>query len=773
MLTGLGEKVRRVEDPPLVTGAARYTEDLVIPGALNAAFVRSVMAHARITRVDTGEAAGMPGVVEVLTATDLGLPPMGPGLGPPELARPPLASDVVRFIGEAVAVVVADTREHAVDAAEAVVVDYDPLPVVTDPAEAVRDDAPSLFPDRGNVAVEVPWKGDSAKVEEADVVVRARMVNQRVNPAPMEPSAEVAAPDPETGGVVVWAQTQAPFFAKAALCTALGLDGEKVRVVAPVVGGAFGARIVTYPEQVVVAALALRLERPVRYVETRSETMLSMSHGRGQVQEVELGATADGVITDLRVRIIADGGAYPGEAALMPGMTVMMLCGPYRIQRVEGHTRTVATNSSPVAAYRGAGRPEATWLLERMIDQLARQLGLDPAEVRRRNLLPPDSFPYDTVAGARYDSGDYTASLDRVLELAGYDALRAEQAARRERGDRLQLGIGLSTYVEITGFGAEMGAVTVERDGSVTVVTGVSPHGQGHETAWAQLVSSTLGVELEQVRVVHSDTAKVPSGSGTMGSRSLQVGGSAVFQASEQVLTKGRELAAHLLEARVEDVVVHNGHGLGVAGVPATELSGARLAEAAADPARRPDGFASGDADGSDGVLTAQVDFEMEGSTFPFGAHVAVVEVDVETGLVRLVRHVAVDDSGRLVNPLLAEGQVQGGIAQGAGQALYEEVRYDRDGNNLTGSFASYTVPSAAELPSFETARMETPSPLNPLGAKGIGESGAIGSTPAIHNAVVDALAPYGVTDIEMPTTPERVWRAIEQGRAQRSFGGA
>jgi carbon-monoxide dehydrogenase large subunit len=769
MLTGLGEEVRRVEDPPLVTGAARYTEDLAVPGALHATFVRSVMAHACIAQLDTSEAAGLPGVVAVLTAADLELPPMGPGLGPPELARPPLARDVVRFIGEAVAVVVADTREHAVDAAEAVVLDYDPLPVVTDPAEAVKDDAPSLFPDRSNVAVEVPWKGDSAKVDEADVVVRARMVNQRVNPAPMEPSAEVAAPDPETGGLIVWAQTQAPFFTKAALCTALKLDAEKVRVVAPAVGGAFGARIATYPEQVVIAALALRLDRPVRYVESRSETMLSLSHGRGQVQEVELGATGDGVITDLRVRIIADGGAYPGEAALMPGMTVMMLCGPYRIQRVEGHTRTVATNASPVAAYRGAGRPEATWLLERMMDQLARQLALDPAEVRRRNLLPPDSFPYDTAAGARYDSGDYTASLDRVLELAGYDGLRAEQATRRRRGDTLQLGIGLSTYVEITGFGPEMGAVTVERDGSVTVLTGVSPHGQGHETAWAQLAASTLGVELERVRVVHSDTAKIPSGSGTMGSRSLQVGGSAVFKASEQVLAKGRELAAHLLEARVEDVVVHNGHGLGVAGAPATALSWAQLAEAAADPARRPEVSAG---DGSDGALSAQVDFEMAGSTFPFGAHVAVVEVDVETGLVRLVRHVAVDDSGRLVNPLLAEGQVHGGIAQGAGQALYEEVRYDQDGNNLTSSFASYTMPSAAELPWFETARMETPSPLNPLGAKGIGESGAIGSTPAIHNAVVDALAPYGVADVDMPTTPERVWRAIERAKAQRSGGG-
>jgi aerobic carbon-monoxide dehydrogenase large subunit len=393
-----------------------------------------------------------------------------------------------------------------------------------------------------------------------------------------------------------------------------------------------------------------------------------------------------------------------------------------------------------------------------MIDRLAAELELDPAEVRRRNLLPPDAFPYDTVAGATYDSGDYTTALERALELADYQELRAEQAERRERGDVKQLGIGLSTYVEVTGFGAEVGGVTVERDGSVTVLTGTSPHGQGHETAWAQLAASTLGVELEQVRVVHSDTARLPSGSGTMGSRSLQVGGTAVYQASEQVLTKGRELAAHLLEARVEDVVVHPGHGLGVAGAPDTALTWASLAEAAADP-DRPAGT------DSDGLLTAQVSFQMSGSTYPFGAHLAVVEVDVETGLVRLLRHVAVDDSGTVLNPLLAEGQVHGGIAQGAAQALWEGVGYDADGNNLNGSLATYAMPSAAELPSFETARMETPSPLNPLGAKGIGESGAIGSTPAIHNAVVDALRPYGVTDVDMPTTPERVWRAIRDAR--------
>ena len=743
-----------------MTGSARYTDDLAIPGALHAVFVRSAVAHARITGLDTSEAAAMPGVVAVLTAADLDLPPLDPGMGPAELARPPLARDVVRFLGEAVAVVVAATREQALDGAELVAVDYDPLPVVTDPAAAVEPDAPLLFPDHGsNVAVEAPWKGGPAKVDEAEVVLRARLVNQRVIPAPMEPNTAVAAPDRETGGIIVWVPSQAPFMTRAAIGGVLGIDPLKLRVVAPAVGGAFGARIVTYPESVVVAALARRLDRPVRYVESRSETMLAMSHGRGQVQDVELGATREGVITDLNLRIIADGGAYPGEAALMPRMTVQMLCGPYRIQRVEGRARTVATNTSPVAAYRGAGRPEATWLLERMIDLLAARLDLEPAEVRRRNLLPADSFPYTTVAGARYDSGDYVAALNRALEVAGYQRLRADQAERRRRGDRLQLGIGLSTYVEVTGFGAEIGGVRIEPDGSVTVITGTSPHGQGHETSWAQLAAATLGVEVEAVRVVHSDTGKVPSGAGTMGSRSLQIGGTAVLQASEQVLARGRELAAHLLEARVEDVVVHPGHGLGVAGAPATALSWGVLAEAFADPSRRPQ-----DMDGEDG-LAARVRFDPGGSTYPFGAHVAVVEVDVETGLVRLVRHVAVDDSGRLVNPLLAEGQVHGGIAQGAAQALFEEVRYDADGNNLTGTLATYSMPSAAELPSFETARMETPSPLNPLGAKGIGESGAIGSTPAVHNAVVDALRPYGVTDIDMPTTPERVWRAIERAR--------
>jgi carbon-monoxide dehydrogenase large subunit len=756
----MGAAVRRVEDPPLVTGSAHYTDDLALPGAVHAVFVRSVLAHARINGVDTAEAAAAPGVIDVLTAADLDLEPLPPGFGPPLSARPLLARDVVRFIGEAVAVVVAASREQALDAAELVQVDYEPLEVVTDPLAAARPGAPVLFEEHGsNVVVERPWKGDPARVEACDVVVRGRLVNQRVAPAPMEPSAAVAAPDPETGGVILWAPVQAPFWTRDALAASLKLDAERVRVTVPTVGGAFGARIFTYPEQVVVAALALRLQRPVRYVESRSENLVAMTHGRGQVQEVELGATRDGVVTDIRARIVADGGAYPGDNGLMPMQTVRMLAGPYNIPRVEGHIQLVATNTTPVTAYRGAGRPEASWLLERMLDLLATRLGLDPAEVRRRNLIPPSAFPHETATGAKYDSGDYPAALDRALEVAGYRRLRAEQAERRQHGGSLQLGIGLSTYVEVTGFGPEMGAVTIEPDGRVTVLTGASPHGQGHETAFAQLAAATLGVDLDQVRVIHSDTKLVPSGSGTMGSRSLQIGGSAVLRASQQVLEKGRRLAAHLLEARVEDVAVHPGRGLGVAGAPATALPWSQLAQAVTDPERRPPEV--------DSSLAAEVSFEMAGSTYPFGAHVAVVEVDVETGLVHLLRHVAVDDSGRLLNPLLAEGQVHGGIAQGVAQALLEEVRYDADGNNLTGTLASYSMPSAAELPSFDTARMETPSPLNPLGAKGIGESGAIGSTPAVHNAVVDALAPYGVTHLDMPTTPERVWRAIQEARGR------
>jgi aerobic carbon-monoxide dehydrogenase large subunit len=742
----------RREDPPLVTGAAVYTDDLAPPGALHAVFVRAPLAHGRILSIDPGPAAALPGVAGVFCAADLDLAPLPAGGAPEAMARPVLASGTVRFQGEAVAVVVAATRAQALDAAEAVEVDYEPLPVVTDPLAALDADAPRLFAE-GNLARERRWPEPSRALEGAEVVVRARFVNQRVAAAPLEPSATVAVPDPDGDALILYTPCQAPFWVRDTVAELLGMDPERVRVVVPAVGGAFGARIVTYPEQVAVAALARRLGRPVRHVDGRSETMLAMTHGRAQVQDVEVAATRDGRITGLRARLVADGGAYPGEATAMPSSTRYMASGVYRIPRIEVAWACAATNTTPVAAYRGAGRPEATAMVERAVDLLAARLRLDPAELRRRNLIPARSLPYTTATGARYDSGDYAAALDRVLEAAGYRALRAEQAGRRERREVRQLGVGLSVYVEVTGFGSEYGEVTVEPGGHVTARTGVSPHGQGHETAFARLVAATLGVEADQVSVVHSDTAALPRGEGTMGSRSLQVGGSAVAEAAGRVLDKARALAAHLLEAPVEDVAVFGGEGLGVAGAPQTALGWAELAAAAADPGRRPPGMDAG--------LAAAVDFELERSTFPYGAHLAVCEVDTETGQVRLLRHVAVDDSGRILNPVLAEGQVQGGIAQGVAQALFEEVGYDADGNCLHGNLAVYAMPAAADLPAFETLRTETPTPLNPLGAKGIGESGTVGATPAVQNAVVDALAHLGVTHIDMPLTAERVWRAI------------
>src|SRR5215212_5372784 len=686
-----GAALRR-EDPPLVTGAAMFTGDLAPPGALHAVFVRAPLASGRILSIDTAAAAAMDGVAGVFGAADLDLPPMPAGGAPDAMARPVLAAGVVRFLGEAVAVVVAGTRAQALDAAEAVEVDYEPLPVLTDPLAALDEDAPRLF-ETGNLAKARRWPEPSRALEGAEVVVRARFVNQRVSAAPLEPAGSVAVPEPGGDGLVLYTPCQAPFWVRDTVAEVLGMAPVRVRVVVPAVGGAFGARIVTYPEQVAVAALARRLGRPVRHLDGRSETMLAMTHGRAQVQDVE------------------------------------------------------------VAATRGAGRPEATSMVERAVDLLAARLQLDPAEVRRRNLIPARAFPYTTATRARYDSGDYRRALDLVLEAAGYDELRASQARSRQGGEVRQLGIGLSLYVEVTGFGSEYGQVEVGPDGRVTARTGVSPHGQGHETAFARLVAGTLGVDPDRVTVVHSDTAALPRGDGTMGSRSLQVGGSAVAEAAGLVLDKARALAAHLLEAPAEDVVLFPGEGLGVAGAPETALGWGELAAAAADPARRPPGMDPG--------LEAAVDFELERSTFPFGAHLAVCEVDTESGLVRLLRHVAVDDSGRIHNPVLAEGQVQGGIAQGVAQALFEEVRYDGDGNCLNGSLASYAMPAAADLPAFETQRTETPTPLNPLGAKGIGESGTVGATPAVQNAVVDALSHLGVTHIDMPLTPERVWRAI------------
>jgi aerobic carbon-monoxide dehydrogenase large subunit len=753
---GHGAAVKRVEDPPLLRGARPYTDDLREPEALHAVFVRSGFAHATINGIDTSAAAEAPGVVAVYTAADLdmdALPPAGPPIKTPEeMRRPILASDRVRFIGEPVAIVVAETRALAVDASELVDVDYEPLDVLVDMTKALDADAPQLY-DIGNLAADGP-PGEEA-LAGAEVTAGGRFINQRIAAVPMEPGASIAAPDPDTGGFILWTPSQGAHLVRDGIVKSLGMEADQLRVVSPATGGGFGARIPAYPEQISIVAVARKLGRAVRYVETRSETMLGMQHGRAQVQDVTIGGTRDGRITGLKVEVIADCGAYPADASLMPMLTGLMSCGVYEIPKVDFHFVCVVTNTTPIGAYRGAGRPEATALVERAVDLFASEIGMDPAEVRRRNFVR--EFPHQTVTGANYDSGEYQAALDKVLATAGYEQLRADQAARRESGDSVQLGIGLCSYVEWTGFGGDFGTCTVEDDGTVTVLSGTSAHGQGHETAYAQIVSGLLGVPVDDVRVIQSDTAKVARGMGTAGSRSLQIGGTAIQNATNEVLDKARRLAAHLLEADAGDIQVIPGEGLGVAGAPASAIPWAELAQAAADPARRP-------ADMEEG-LSAENDWETPDATYPFGTHLAVVEVDVETGSTKLVRHVTVDDAGRVHNPLLIEGQVHGGIAQGVAQAMYEEIAFDEDGNCVTGSLASYAMPSASDLPSFETERTQTPTDRNPLGAKGIGEAGAIGATPAVWNAVIDAVSHLGVTNVDMPTTPQRVWEAINAAK--------
>ncbi|HEY7202417.1 MAG TPA: xanthine dehydrogenase family protein molybdopterin-binding subunit [Candidatus Dormibacteraeota bacterium] len=747
----LGNPVRRREDPRLVSGAGRYVDDVATDGGLVAIFVRSPVAHARIASIDTSAAAALPGVVGVYTDEAIGLPATkGFPAVPDAFVRPFLASGAVRFVGEPVAVVVAETRDQAADAAEAVQVEYEPLEAVVDLEAAARDEV-LLFAEAGtNRCYHVAFgDSDGDALAGADRVVRARFVNQRLAPVPMEPNGLVAAPDPETGGLTVWASSQMPFAVRDAIAGATGLDAAQVRVIAPDVGGGFGAKAGVYPEQVVVSLLARRLERPVRWAETRSENIVNMVQGRGQVQDVELGARADGTLVGMRVRILADAGAYPGLGAWLPTFTGMMLSGVYAIPRIDYRADSVVTTKTPISAYRGAGRPEAAALVERAMDMLAGELGMDPAELRRRNFIPPDAFPVQTTAGGQYDSGEYAKSLDRVLELAGYDALRAEQAERRARGDRRMLGIGVSVYVEITGGGApiEFGSVEIRPGGGLLVLAGTSSHGQGHETTFAQLVADRFHVPMDQVEVVHSDTARVPRGQGTVGSRSMQMGGAAIELACREVLGQARRLAAEQLEVDPADLEVAAG-GIRVRGVPTSALTWAQLAEHAGEVR-----------------LEASIDFKQVGFTFPFGAHVAVVEVDAETGEARLVRHVAVDDCGTVLNPLLAQGQQHGGIAQGVAQALFEEMVYDADGNPRTASLLDYAFPTANELPSFETDRTVTPTHLNALGVKGIGESGTIGSTPAVHNAVVDAIAHLGVRHLDMPMTPEKVWRAIQEAR--------
>ena len=742
--TVLGHSIDRREDAGLLTGETPFLADLPVDGLLHVLFVRSTVAHGVLRGVDLSAVRAADGVVAAFTGDELALRPQSAFGRQEALARPLIAVDRVRYVGEAVAVIVATSVAAAVDAAELAVVDIDRLPAVTDVLEAMSPDAPLLFPEHGsNVVLDMGGEPADDLFEGADRVLSARFVHRRVAPVTMEPNGLLAVPDGDSA-LTVWASTQSVFGVRREVARVVGLEESAVRVTAAAIGGGFGAKGGTYPEQLVTCALAMRLGKPVRWLETRTENLLNMTHGRGSVQDVEVGVKDDGTITAMRVRAVADTGAYSVRGVFIPFVTQRMASGCYRIPRIEFRPMAVVTNATPTGPYRGAGRPEAAALCERVVDIVATELELDPVDVRRRNLVPPSAFPYTTATGAVYDTGEYERALDEALRLADYDGLRAEQAARRAHSgpQTSLLGIGVSSYVEVSGAGSEFGSVQVHDDGSVTVVTGSVPHGQGHETVWAQIAASVLHVPVEMVRVVHSDTAVVARGTGTFGSRSLQLAGSAVMRAADEVVEAARRLVADALEAAVDDVVVFDDGRLGVAGTPVSGRTWAEVAAMSPEP------------------LMAALDMEQDG-TYPFGAHVAVVEVDTETGRVTLRRIVAVDDCGTVVNPRLAEGQVHGGLGQGVAQVLFEEVAYDADGNPLTSTLVDYLMPSAADLPSFEAAHTVTPTPKNPLGAKGIGESGTTGSIAAVWNAVIDALSPYGVRHLDPPFSPERVWRAI------------
>jgi aerobic carbon-monoxide dehydrogenase large subunit len=754
-LSILGTRVLRTEDPKFLTTGGVYTEDLVddrLAGACHVFFVRSPLAHARITGIDVTAALEAPGVIAAFTGADLAdlpvIPPSAAGLMNAEMTQRLLATDKVRYVGEPVAVVVTEHAYQGEDALELVAVDYDPLPAVLgfDP-----DDSSLLFEAAGtNVA---GYWGDSSSLnpdlfDGCEVVVSHTIVNQRVAPAPMETRAAAAAWG-EDGRLTAWIPNQGAQGTRDNLVTLLSLEPGQVRVITPDVGGAFGAKFGADPEHAIVAWVARRVGRPARWTETRYENLIGMTHGRAQQHTITIGGSRDGDILAYRLEIVQDAGAYPKIGAVLPFLTILMTSGPYDIPNAEAIAKVVVTSTTPIGAYRGAGRPEATAAIERAIDLFATEIGVDPADVRRKNLLPKFTEPHKTKFGALYDTGDYVAALDKALEAAGYADLRKEQAERRASADVRQLGIGVSSYVEITGMGdgegtppSENATVEVHPDGTATILTGTSPHGQGHATAWAMLASDELGIPVENISLKWGDTDLIPEGGGTGGSRSLQQGGAAVQQASKELIEIARERAAAELEANPADLVFDASRSaFAVAGDPEASVPLPKLAE-------------------GERLLVRTV-FSAPGATFPFGTHVAVAEVDTETGKATLRRIVTVDDAGVVLNPLLAEGQRHGGIAQGAAQALLEEVLYDADGNPLTTSFADYPFLSATEVPSFELADMATPTTYNPLGAKGIGEAGSIGATPAVQNAIVDAVSHLGVRHIDMPVTSRRVWEAI------------
>ncbi|MDP6649999.1 MAG: xanthine dehydrogenase family protein molybdopterin-binding subunit [Acidimicrobiales bacterium] len=745
----LGNPVLRREDDALVRGQGRYVANVPLEAALHAHFVRSTVAHGTIESIEVDDARAMPGVVAVYTVADLGLDdrPVLMGFYPAEMKRPFLARDRVRFVGEPIAVVVAESPYLAADAAEMVWADIEPLPPVLGQSVAL-DGENLLFPDIGhNVAFRNSVE-DPIDFSGYEVVVSEDVVNPRVAAVSIEP--RVVAAGIEDGRLTCWASSQGAHNFRKSVTDLLGIEDEDLRVFVQDIGGGFGAKGITSEEEVMVVHLARKLGRAVRWTETRTENLTGHVHGRAQEQKVTIAGTRDGDIQAYRLDVLQDCGAYPRFGAFLPEFTRQMASGVYDIERVEVEYISVVTTTTPVCAYRGAGRPEATAAIERAVDLFAAEVGMDPAEVRRRNLPGPEAFPFTNGTGTVYDSGEYEMVLDAVLEASNYADLRAEQQRRRAAGDIRQLGIGICTYVEITGFGgSEYGEVSLQADGTVLAVTGSTPIGTGHHTTWAMIVADRLGVPLEAVTVFHGDTDRVPSGQLTGGSRSVQIAGSSMGDAADKLIALARDAVADMLEAAPDDLVLDRERGaFHVAGTPSASRSWAEIAGETAEP------------------LVGHSDFVQAGATFPFGAHIAVVEVDTETGHTTVERIVAVDDAGIIINPLLAAGQIHGGLAQGIAQALLEEIRYDEDGNPQTSNLADYTAISMMEVPTYERSFTETPTPRNPLGAKGIGEAGSIGSTAAVQSAVVDALTPFGIRHLDMPLTPERIWSALQTSNA-------
>jgi carbon-monoxide dehydrogenase large subunit len=771
----IGAAVRRVEDPRLITGAATYIGDLSPVGMLHAAFVRSPHAHARITSMDLDTARQTPGVVAVFTGADVNeaIAPLPGASGMPGAKNPKrtlLADGTVRFVGEAIVVVVAESAEVARDAADSIEIEYEPLPFVINLDEAASDGATLVHPEFGsNICFhqEVRNGEVDAAFAQADQIVERRIVNQRVAALPMECRASLAEYRRGEGSLVVYAGTQFPHVMRSQIASLLRLRENQVRVIAPEVGGGFGAKANVYPDEILVPWLAMRLGRPVRWLEDRSENLSTMVHGRDQIDYISAACKSDGTILAIKGRLLADLGAYLyfGTAEI-PTLTTLMGTGPYQFRNIQYDLYGVFTNKVPTDAYRGAGRPEATYFQERMLDAIAADLGLDPAEVRKRNFLTPEQFPYTTPMGLEYDSGEYSKALEKALEVSGYHQLKAEAPKLRERG--ILRGVGFASYVEICAFGPskKMGAggfesaiARVEPSGKVTVYTGASAHGQGHETAFAQIAADALEIDIEDITVLHGDTSSAPySNNGTGGSRSLALGGSAVKLAMDDVREKALRIGAHLLEVSFEDVEMIEGE-VRVKGAPGKTMTFAQVAKEAYASARLPDGM-------EPGLQFTRV-FDPPNFTFPFGTHVACVDIDIETGKVKLVKYVTVDDCGFVVNPLLVEGQVQGGVAQGAAQALLEEIVYDpASGQLVTGSLGDYAAVRADNLPMMENHRTQTLTPSNPLGVKGIGEAGTIGAAPTVANAVADAMRQIGVTHVDMPTTPERIWSLIQGATA-------